>query len=187
MKTLLTLCLVLGIGLSAVALTPNERKMVQTIQAQVREGQADYDAARAGWARADEQTAAAQATADQAAADLKAAQSKFDAVNKDNERMKPVYDQCTSHWGLGAIAYGIGELVKHLLILLAVIVVLAIGIWILSIAAPVTAPFIMIGLRAVGGVFKIAGRGVAAAFGVLHSLLQRLLAKKPTPPVPQGS
>ncbi len=177
-------------AITAFGLTPQERKMVQTIKAQVEEGQRQYDGALIDVRNAKGEAKSANDTAADTASKLKEAQDKFDAVNKDNERMKPVYDQCTSHWGLGAIAYGVGELVKHLLILLAVIVVLAIGIWILSIAAPETAPFIMLGLRAVGGVFRVAGKGIAAGFGAIHTLLTKLVAKlKPAsvPPKVEGS
>lgn len=184
MKKLFTICYIFAVVFitAALALTPNERKMVQTIKAQVEEGQRDYKDARAGWDSADRNAALADARAAETDLRLKTAQSQFDAVNKDNARMKAVYDECTSKWGLGAIFFGVRDLAKHIFIMIAVLVGLMLVIWIVSIAVPVTAPFIMIGLRAIGGVFSVAGRGVAAFFGLLHRLLQALVAKlKPAP------
>lgn len=158
--------------------------MVQTIKAQVEEGQTNYNAARAGWNSADQKAAAADAHAAETDLKLGDAQKKFDAVNKDNAKMRPVYLECTSKWGLGAIFFGIRDLIKHLLILAAVLAVLAIGIWILSIASPAAAPVITLALRAVGGVFSTAGRGIAAFFGMLHQLLQKLVAKLTPAPKP---
>ncbi len=186
MKRLAYILAILCVG-TALALTPNERKMVQKIKAEVEEGQADYDAARAGWARADKKAADAEGHAAETEGKLAKAQGDFDRVNKDNKRMQPVYDECTSKWGLGAIWFGIKDLTKHLLIMLAVLVVLAIGLWIASIAAPEAKPIIMIVFYSVGGVFKGIGRGIGLVFTALHNLLERLVAKlkpKPAPPAP---
>jgi hypothetical protein len=178
------------------ALTPSERKLVQDAQAQLRAGAAEYKAADARAAEAEQHaTEAGQraAAAEQTAVDLgksvtvlqgqvKDFADKADAIAKERDKYKSVYDECTKNWGLGAIFYGIKDLTKHIFITIIVLVVLAVGIWILSIAVPVTGPFIALGLRAIGGVFALVGRGVSATFGALHSLLVRVLTPKPAPP-----
>lgn len=181
---------------SALALTSSERKLVQNIQAQVREAQADYRAAKESTAEADARAAAAEQHAQ--AADNHAATTDLElgtlkkqisdaAAREANDlkliaKMKPVYDQCTSHYGLGAIAYGVGELAKHLLIAIAVLAVLGVGIYVLSFFFPIFGVMLGVILKFVGLAFK-------AIIGAVKRLLS--LIPKPThlpaPPPPPAT
>src|SRR5437868_3630217 len=95
-------------------LTPAERTVVQRAQIQLRQGKADYAAAKNALAAADQKAADAQAhaTATDAAnaqltKDVKTFSDKADSIAKERDKMKPVYDQCTAKWGIGAIIFGI--------------------------------------------------------------------------------
>ena len=175
-------------------MTSAQRKLAQSARAEVvaaLAGQASA-LAEADQAKQSATDSAASAAYEKTLLDTAVAQSKEEQAQlkkaaTENAQMRPIVKQVQSYWGIGGIIYGFKRLAAHLLILAAVIAVLVVGIWILSIAAPATAPIIMLALRAVGGVFSAAGRGVAAFFGMLHRLLQKLLTKKPAPmlaPVP---
>jgi hypothetical protein len=159
---------------SVFALTPNERKMVQTIKTQVEEGQADYAASQAALSQANHDTAAAAQTAATTASDLAEAQKKFDTVNKDNARMKPVYDQCTKFCGFGAILYGVGRIIHCLMWLVIGVVALIVVIVGLSIAFP-----------AFGAAMSIVATGLRIPLAALHNVLLRfeawLKSRKPAP------
>jgi hypothetical protein len=157
-----------------LGLTPNERKAVQLAQQELRQGQADYAAAKAALAAADQRAADAQVHAATTDQKLGEAQKQFDTVNKDNVRMKPVYDQCTSKWGIGAIIFGVKDLAKHLMWVAIGGVALIIALYALSFAFPIFGVI----LAAVVRFFTMIFHGINAALRALEAHL------KPTPPAP---
>ena len=176
---------------SSFALTPVERKLVLSIQSEVRQAQADYAKVQADLRQADANAADAYNRA--VAAETQTAQTQSalgtlqKAINdaaaytaglaKQVTKMKPVYDQCTSHWGLGAIAYGVGELAKHLLIAVAVIAVLGVGLYVASFFFP----WIGVALGVVGRVIADGFRAIGRALKSLGNLIPK---PKPSPPPP---
>ena len=58
------------------------------------------------------------------------------AIEAERNKMKPVYDQCTKWFGLGAFVFGFKMLLRNLLVLAVVGAVLAAAIWGLSFASP---------------------------------------------------
>ncbi len=135
---------------SAFALTPHERQLVTKARDELRlhdqerdKAIAESEAAKQTAAQSAEsanlaeqraQTAEAQATAEHAqlviAVGYKVKADKLDSLNK--------------HWGLNAVLYGFGVLARHILILIAVLIVLAIligvGSLLLKTAFPWLAP-----------------------------------------------
>lgn len=70
---------------------------------------------------------------------------------------KIIVDQVNSRWGLGAFAYGFKMLFKHLLIMIAVLAVVAIGILVLSFFFPFIIPLIKMIGNVLAGVFNWIG------------------------------
>jgi hypothetical protein len=117
-----------------------------------------------------------------AAADLQkqvdTAYAREKALATDNAKMKPVYDEVRGYWGLGAIFYGIKELLKHLIIAAIVVVILIVLIIIGSVVLQIVFPWLIPIFRGIGAAF-----GIAVEF--LKSLIDRLKPKPtPTPPPP---
>jgi hypothetical protein len=155
---------VLFLSPSAFALTPQERKIIEAAQAQIEIAMQDYAATKTALTTAQQAAIDADAHAaqtDQAAGVLKKqvddAYAREKALASDNAKMKPVYDEVRKYWGLGAIFYGIKELVKHLLITIIVVGVLLVGVAILSFFFPVVGVvfgFVVGVFRRIGSVFQ---------------------------------
>ena len=172
-------------------MTSTQRKLAQSARAEVVAALAGQASALAEANQAKQSAADSAASAasektllDQAKAQSITEQAQLKKAATENAQMRPIVKQVQSYWGIGGIIYGFKRLAAHLLIMAAVIAVLVVGIWILSIAAPASAPIITLVLRAVGGVFAGIGRGIAAFFGMLHSLLQKLVARLTPVPKP---
>lgn len=182
--------LMVVISPSASALTAQERKIIQAAQAQIEIAMKDYAATKTALTDAQQAAADAEghaAQTDQAAAVLK--KQVDDAYNQEKAlaasvaKMKPVYDECTSKWGLGAIFYGIKELVKHLFIAAIVLGVLAVGVLVLSFFFPLIGVILGAIIRVISSVFGVLG-------ALLKSLIDRLSSifkPKPTPPTSSTS
>lgn len=186
------LVLILGfsvlLGPSASALTPQERKIIQAAQVQIEQAMVDYAATKSALTDAQQQAAEAEGHAAQTDKDAGVLKKQVDdayarekALALDNARMKPVYDECTSKWGLGAIFYGIKELVKHLFIAAIVVVILIVGIMVLSFFFPL-----------IGVIFGAVIRGVSSVFRILPTLLTGMVnlaifRSKSKPPPPASS
>ena len=79
---------------------------------------------------------------------------------KENASMRIVVDRVNSGWGWGAITYGVGRLVKHVFILIAVLAGAAVLLVLLSFFFPV----IGVALRAIGPLFTSGVSWVGARF-----------------------
>ena len=84
-----------------------------------------------------------------------------EALAAYNAKAKPIIDQVNKYWGLGAFAYGLKVLARHLLILVAVLAVIALVVFGLSFAFPALGAFIRTAgtviaafLRKIGNLFK---------------------------------
>lgn len=85
---------------------------------------------------------------------------KLNKLSDKNAKMQKVYDQVNKYWGIGGILYGFGQLFKHLLILTAVIIVVALLLFAASVALKGFFPW----LAPVGAFFNMIGRGIASLF-----------------------
>lgn len=163
-KFLSLILVALFLSPSAMALTAQERKIIEAAQAQIEIAMQDYAATKTALTNAQQAAADAEghaAQTDQAAGVLKKqvddAYAREKALAADNAKMKPVYDEVRKYWGLGAIMYGIKELVKHLFITIIVVAVLLVGIIVLSFFFPVVGVVfsLVIGVfRRIGSVFQ---------------------------------
>jgi hypothetical protein len=185
-----------AVGQFAFALTPSERDTLKQVQAYVRQGQVEYNAAMESAAEADQRAADAYAQAslakqhaddtDKAVGVVKKqiddAHNREVALKKDNDKMKPVYDQVNSKWGLGAFAYGFKVLSRHLLIMAAVIIVLIIGCVIAAAIFPEVLVPIFAGIfHVIGIVFHIIGYFVDKGLRAIAMLFRK--SPPPTPPL----
>lgn len=84
----------------------------------------------------------------------------FDTLTKSTAKDKAIVEQVNSYWGLGAFAYGAVRLVKHLLIMAAVIAGLVVILFGLSFAFPV----IGVAFRAIGPLFSAGLSRVTSMF-----------------------
>ena len=172
-KFLSLVLVVLFLSPSAMALTAQERKIIQAAQSQIEIAIQDYAATKTALTNAQQQAADADSHAaitDQAAGVLKKqvddAYAREKALAIENAKMKPVYDECTKWFGLGAFVYGFKELIKHLLILAGVVIVLGVVVLVLVIIFPWLIP-IFVGI-----------------IGAINSAIQAILAmfkRKPKP------
>lgn len=110
--------------------------------------------------KTDNDTLTAQLTTETQNANKLAAD--YDTLHAQNDKAQAVVKQVNKLWGLGGIAYGFGQLAKHLFILVAVLAVLAVAVLVLSFFFPFIIPFI----RAVGSFF-------AAIFNRIGGLFRR--------------
>jgi hypothetical protein len=156
MKQLLIL-----LAIACLALTPAERNIVTDAKKHLDAAKAEniqaWDSAQSAWNTAAEADAHAKQTDAEAATvrqQIEVAHKNEQALATSNAKMKPVYEQCTKWWGIGAILYGFGQLAKHLLILLAVLVVLAVAVLVLSFFFPAMGPFIRMVGTFFGAVFN---------------------------------
>jgi hypothetical protein len=106
--------------------------LILKAQEQLHAGMSQLMQAAAELAEADQRAASAEQHARATDGYAKVLESRVDeayirelALAKDNVKIKPIYEQCTKWWGLGAVLYGFGQLAKHLLILAAVLIVVA--------------------------------------------------------------
>jgi hypothetical protein len=102
-------------------------------QQQLHEGMSQFEQAQSKVAEADQRAASAEQHARATDGYAKVLEGRVNeaytrelTLAKDNAKIKPVYEQCTKWWGLGAILYGFGQLAKHLLILAAVLAVMGV-------------------------------------------------------------
>lgn len=173
-KTALTCALLCALLSTAFALTPAERKQLQEIQGYVRQGQIEYQQAMSAVGEADQRASLAEehaATTDTAIEnvrkDIKAAHDREVTLGKDNAKMKPVYDECVSKWGIGAILFGIKRLTRNLLITALVGAALVAILYGLSFAFPIFG----VALAAVTRIFRTIFRALAAT---MHRLTLHL-------------
>lgn len=150
----LTIFLVLLMSFGAMGLTPRERTIVKHAQEHLYVAGLQFNAAQEHAKAADDAMVEANRRLATAEKEVKDAHQREIDLAKDNEKMRPVYKQVTSKWGLGAIFFGIALLLKHLLILGLVILSLAAALYALSFMFPV----IGIVVKAIGMFFhKLAG------------------------------
>lgn len=187
MKRAFILFFLAAFASTSFALTDQERKIVmdakQHWQSAMREREqmkADIVAAQSAATSAAQSASLAQASAQSAETKAQDAQKQVDVEHKNLvaaeslvKKMQKVYDQCTSHWGLGAIAYGVGELAKHIFIAIIVIAVLGIGIFVLSFFFPL-----------IGVIFGVVARAIGAGLRALGRILKNMLPAHAPPLTP---
>jgi hypothetical protein len=74
-----------------------------------------------------------------------------------NAYAKPIIEQVNRWWGIGGILYGFKVLSRHLFILIAVLAVLAVGVFALSFVFPAIMPFIRMTGSFIGMFFRKLG------------------------------
>jgi hypothetical protein len=116
-----------------VGLPPKQQNYVEQAKTELHRGMSEFAEASVKIANADKRASEAELHAavtgtalDALGVQITKAYDREKALAKDNARMKPVYDECTSWWDLGAFIYGFKQLFKHLLILAAVVAGVAI-------------------------------------------------------------
>jgi uncharacterized membrane protein len=78
-----------------------------------------------------------------AEAQAKTEHDELQRAANENAKLRPQAEKLKSlsgHWGINAILFGIGLLVKHILIMIAVIAVLVLILWVASMFVPWLAP-----------------------------------------------
>ncbi len=173
------------LALFCLALTPVEKRIVQHAKDQLSQAQQESVILKDELSQAQGEAALSALSAQSAESKAKTAQDQAVAEHAQlvkavdqNAKMKKVYDACTKWWGLGAILYGIGSLLKHVLIGIAFIVVVMI---LLMIFVPAAAPI----LRAIGSVFGSIFSIIGSIFARFLAWIAGLFAKKSAPvPLP---
>jgi hypothetical protein len=141
--------LIIALALSCVALTPQEKKVALKAKNELAEARKERDQAKGELAQAQQAASDSSISANQAGERANGLQKQVDsehaqlqtAVNS-NAKMKPVYDRVNKYWGIGGIIYGFGQLFKHILILLAVLVGIAILLVVASFFFPALGPIL---------------------------------------------
>lgn len=82
----------------------------------------------------------------------------YDTLHAQNDKAEAIVKRVDAYWGIGAFGYGLERLVRHLLILAAVIAALAVVAWIALMVAGVSMPGIGAAFSAAGAIF---GRALA--------------------------
>lgn len=136
------------------AANPALKLQIEPLKLDLENALSALDASEGARKQLDEQLGQQTAKANKLADD-------FDALTKSTAKDKAIVKQVNSYWGLGAFAYGAVRLVKHLLIMAAVIAGLAVILLGLSFAFPV----IGVAFRAVGPLFSAV---VSRATSIFH-------------------
>lgn len=162
---LVYLLLSFSVAFFAFGLTPVERKTVLHAREQLHLSINQFNAANESALAADNALVTANLRLAQLDKDIGAAHEREIALAKLNAKMKPVYDTCTSRWGLGAIGFGLSMLFKHILILLTVVALLGVALYVLSFFFPV----IGVVMKAIAVFFHMIANRVHALGLHLHS------------------
>lgn len=138
----------------AVALTEKERQLARQALSELQEAKAQFADAKAKLASADERAATAEQEAanarqfaDQTQEKAAVLSKQIDVANsnelrlaQENAKMKPIYDRVTRWFGLGAIIFGLGMLLKNVFIAAAIV---AVAFFIASFIFPAVGPLAM--------------------------------------------
>lgn len=137
------------LSICCLALTPAEKKAIQQAKDYVDKAKQEnieaWGEAKQAWDKAYDAEQHAKNTdveITKTKKQIEEAHKNEQRLGDENAKMKPVYDQVNKYWGIGGIIYGFQRLAKHLLILLAVLVGLALIIWVVSLFVPWLKPLI---------------------------------------------
>lgn len=187
-------CALLAVSLStAIALTPEERVIVLHAKAQIADWRVEREAAKAETQllkqAAADSSQAAEASARTAAmtgekltiaeGQIKDERVKLQLAVNEVARQKKIVDRVTGPWwlpGLHAIRYGIGLMLKHLLILVGLAILLFAGLAVAS----------ALGVPGLGFALSLAKRFGGVATGLTSNLSAKALkfAKKKVTAIP---
>lgn len=150
MRTLCIICFT-ALTVTAFGLTPGERKVAEHAKNEIVLTRKALDLSRSETQAAETDAKAAQSSAD--LANQKADQATKQ-INEDMRKFK-------GHWGLNAIAFGVKELLGHLLILAVILVVVGV---LITIFVPAARPILSM---------------ITSFFSMLWTRLMSLFTPKP--------
>lgn len=146
----------------AGTVVPDLKDAMGTIDREVDSLTADLLAAKNANATAESRLKVAEAKIKELIDKANTLGNKFTELVKKDKRIEATLKMMKSYWGLGAVAYGIGQLLRHILILVAVLLGLCVIGFLVSLACPQVALF-----------FEAAGPFVSLAISRLTSLFKK--------------
>jgi phage-related protein len=155
MKKFLILILILNCSV-ALALNENEKKLVIHAKGALSEAQKNYNTQKLQAEQAEKRAEEAEKEAEEAnknaaqtaqniltlQGDIKKASAREAKLVIRVNNLQRLEKKVNSLWGIGAIIYGFERLAKHIFILIAVLIGLALILWVVSFFVPWLKPLI---------------------------------------------